>query len=424
MGLRNRRGDLTPFDMEERPVRQHPLLMPLLWGAAWMMTRRQGLRCVERIDMDRAKPPYLVLATHQGFSDYLIAPRALFPHRAVYLSDMEGFAGYGKWLYRHGGCIGKRRYVPDIRVMSHLRYALHTLGQSVVIFPEARHCDAGITSPLPDNLGQLCRVLGVPVAVLRIHGSYLANPLWDEAHTRRVRMQAQLRLLWTAGEVRSLPDAQMQRTLEEALAYDEYAYQAAQGIRIDAPRRAQGLHLPLYRCRACGAAGKMSSVGAVLSCGACGAAWTLDPLGSLLAADGQPVRIPEWYAWERRCVEEAVSAGTYAVQCRVRVEALPNEHGFIPLGNGTLHHDAQGFRLRLDTGYPGLHDAFPLHFPPQSLPSCQTEYNYRGRGACIVLSTPACCYYVYALEPGDPDFRVTEMEFAAEALHRLAHRRC
>ena len=47
------------------------------------------------------KPPYLVLSTHQGFSDYYIAPLALFPHRANYVSDMEGFAAFERdWLYR------------------------------------------------------------------------------------------------------------------------------------------------------------------------------------------------------------------------------------------------------------------------------------------------------------------------------------
>ena len=171
MGLVNRRKDLTPFAMEEPPVRQHPLLMPLLWGASWVLTARFGMQ-LERSGMQGLKPPFLVLATHQGFLDYFITPRVLFPLRANYVSDMEGFANYGKWLYRHGGCIGKRRYTPDVSVMNNIRYALFRLRQPVVLFPESRHSDAGITAALPQNLGRLVKVLGVPVVILAAHGVY------------------------------------------------------------------------------------------------------------------------------------------------------------------------------------------------------------------------------------------------------------
>ena len=64
------------------------------------MTRSLGLK-TEKAGMEKMKPPYLVLSTHQGFSDYYIAPLALFPHRANYVSDMEGFAAFERdWLYR------------------------------------------------------------------------------------------------------------------------------------------------------------------------------------------------------------------------------------------------------------------------------------------------------------------------------------
>ena len=172
--LNNRTKDQTPFDMAKKPVKQYPFLLPLIWGASFLMTRRFGLK-IRRKNMKGIKPPFLVISTHQGFSDYYIAPLALFPHRANYVSDMEGFAAFGEWLYRGIGCIGKRRYVSDYSVVKNIRLALAG-GQSVVIFPESRHSNVGTTAYIPRNLGKLAKIMGVSVVTLSVHGSYLANP--------------------------------------------------------------------------------------------------------------------------------------------------------------------------------------------------------------------------------------------------------
>ena len=232
MSLKNRSKDMTPFDMARRPVKQNPFLMPLVWGVCYVMTKMQGLDRVRRIGMDGLKPPFLVIASHQGFSDYYIAPRALFPHRASYISDMEGFAAFGNELYRQIGCIGKRRYTADLSVVRNVRYALDVLGQPVVIFPESRHCDAGVTSTLPDNLGKLIKHLGVPVAVLTANGSYLANPFWDEERTRRTKLSADIEAVFTSDDVERLPEDEIQRIIADKLRYDEYAYQWENRISI------------------------------------------------------------------------------------------------------------------------------------------------------------------------------------------------
>jgi len=151
MGLINKKKDFTPFDLKRKPIKQPLIFLTLLWGAARAATA--GMK-VTKIRMEGLKPPFLVYSTHQGFSDYFIVPRMLFPHNCNYVSDMEGFAAFGNGPYRAGGCIGKRRYVPDVAVLANVRYALQKLKQGVVIFPESRHCDAGITSRMPKNLGR------------------------------------------------------------------------------------------------------------------------------------------------------------------------------------------------------------------------------------------------------------------------------
>ncbi len=464
--LVNKKRDMTPFDMKRLPMKQKWYLMPLIWGGSWLMTRQFGLKIVKK-NMEGLKPPYLVISTHQGFSDYYIAPLALFPHRANYVSDMEGFAAFGEWLYRAIGCIGKRRYVSDILVVKNMKHAL-LQGQSVVVFPESRHSNVGTTAYIPPNMGKLVKTMQVPLVILAAHGSYLANPFWDEEHTRKTPMEALLEGVYTAEEVSELSEEQIQTTIEEKLQYDEYRWQQEKQIHITKKKRAEGLHKALYQCRACGTEFGMKSEGAQLACEECGARWELTTFGWLERVVGGTVRengliqaaatkkdsdsaqayhweqesaepvyttadvgmenisvdvkmhqnvagigveekihIPDWYEWQRANVIREIQTGKYKGSFRVQVEALPNSKGFVELGVGILTLDVEGFSLQV-----GEEQWF---FDHASRESVQTEYNYRGKGMGIVLSTKDCCYYVYS---GDREFNPTRLQFAGEWLHR------
>lgn len=432
--LINKEKDMTPFDMKRLPMQQKWYLMPLLWGGSWIMTRQFKLK-IHKKNMDGFKSPYLVIATHQGFSDYYIAPLALFPHRANYVSDMEGFAAFGEWLYRAIGCIGKRRYVPDITVVKNIKHALGK-GRSVVIYPESRHSNVGTTAYIPPNMGKLVKAMKVPLVILTAHGSYLANPFWDEEHTRKVPMEATLEGVYTAEEVEKLAAREIQRTIEEKLQYDEYLWQKEHHIEITDEKRAEGLHKALYQCRACGTEFSMRSSGSRLHCKKCGAIWELAPLGYLeemsrvtldaktpmqaVAEENgtEQIHIPDWYEWQRKNVIKEIQAGKGEYTYKVRVEILPNAKGFIELGEGMLKLDAEGFYLHLDAkgdqAAPG-HEERVLFFAHGSRESVQTEYNYRGKGPGIVLSDRDCCYYIYSQEE---HFNPTKIQFVGEYLHQ------
>ncbi len=402
--LLNKQKDMTPFDMKRPPMKQKWYLMPLLWGGSWLLTRRFGLK-IQKKNMGNFKPPYLVLSTHQGFSDYYIAPLALFPHRANYVSDMEGFAAFGEWLYRAIGCIGKRRYVSDYFVVKNIKLALGNK-QSVVIFPESRHSNVGTTAYLPRNLGKLVKSMRVPLVILSVHGSYLANPFWDEEHTRKTPMEATLEGVYTLDEVTKLSAEEIQQTIEEKLQYDEYRWQRDRQIYITEKNRAEGLHKALYQCRACKNEYYMRSQGSQLYCEKCGTKWQLTSLG-VLEDDGKKIPIPDWYEWQREEVLEQIEQGVYEASYTVSVEALPNAKGFISLGEGRLVHRREGFYLEVGQE--------KLFFDHTTRESVQTEYNYRHKGMGIILSTRDCCYYVYS---NDLEFQPTKIQFVGEYFYK------
>ncbi len=416
--LKNKKGNMTPYNMSRRPAKQYPFLMPFIWVGSFLMTRKFHLK-IDKSGIKGLKPPFLVIATHQGFSDYYIGPLAMFPHRAMYVSDMEGFAAFGNVLYRGLGCIPKRRYVSEISVVRNMHYGL-SKGQSVFLYPESRHSNAGTTSYIPHNIGKLIKSMKVPVVTLSVKGSYLANPFWDEEHTRRVPMKAALECICTKEELETIDQDELQRRVEEKLQYDEYRYQQESAILIKDKKRAEGLHKVLYQCKACETKYRMSSMGSTIQCDACGSKWNLSEDGWLVKSNSEErTHIPDWYEWQRKkaiaeLYPDAVAGETGEQERKIQlqenydvtVEALPNEYGFVNLGEGKLLLDAKEFVLKVSNQ--------EYHFPHHIRESVQTEYDYRGRGMCIVLSTSDCCYYIYSR---DETFQPTRLQFLGEYLY-------
>lgn len=410
MALINKSKDMTPFNMSEKPVKQNPFLLPLIWGASFFLTRQFGLK-IQKVNMKNVKSPFLVLATHQGFSDYYIGPISVFPKRAMYVSDMEGFAAFGKSLYRGIGCIGKRRYVSDLSVITNIKYALKK-GQSVFIYPESRHSNIGITAYIPANMGRLAKILKVPLVILSVHGSYLANPFWNEEKTRKVPMVAKMECIYTAEQIAALSAEEIQKRIEKELQYNEYDYQHEKGFLINDSDRAEGLERALYQCKCCKKKYFMKTKGTKLICKSCGTVWEFTPDGWLVNETENPnekISPPDWYLFEKTEAEKEATE-SFEKEFSVDVQALPNEKGFVDLGKGKLvfnqnefvldYSDANGKKCR-------------LVFPHKIRESLQTEYNYRKKGRAIVLSTKDCCYYLYSK---DSSFEPTELQFKSEYL--------
>lgn len=410
-----------PFDMHIPPKKQNPFLMPLIWLGSYALTRKNHLKITK--NLRGIRPPFLVIATHQGFSDYYIAPLALFPYRANYVSDVEGYAAFGEWLYRNIGCIGKRRFVSDINVILNMKKCIR-MKQNVVVYPESRHCNAGTTSYLPDHLGKLAKYLNVPVVILSAHGSYLESPFWDEEYSRKAPIATKLECLYTKDEMINASEEEIQKKIADTLQYDEYAWQQENKIYLKR-NRANGLHKVLYQCPHCKSKNTLSNdtPGNIMmmsdekgiTCGVCHSMWNLTTLGELeyngtenISADQKELRtIPLWYEWERSCAIDEWLSSNQKIVYSVHVEALPNSKGFIDCGKGTLVFNQDAFILTFADQR--------LVFPHRIRASVQTEYNYKGKGMCIVLSTQDNCYYIYS---EDKHFNPTWMQFVGEYLYQ------
>ena len=416
--MRRKEIDTTPFDRGREPPKQNPLVLPALWLWCWLMTRPGRLK-IEKIGMKGLKPPFLVLATHHAFMDFYVTPLCLFPHRANYVSELEGFEHFGEWPYRQIGCLGTRKFVRDPALVRNIKRCMDRRG-ILVLYPEARYANVGTSSALPPSVGKLVKYLGVPVVTLNMRGNYLQSPIWNLRRRKGVRLEATAIQRFTAAEVEQATAEEIQAAVQADLTYDEYMWQSRQGMAVDAPWRAEGLELPLYQCPACGAEFQMASQGADLFCRSCGGRWHMTEYGRLEGVNtgaGLP-HIPDWYEWERARVEEEIDRGTYSLDLRVRIESLPNAVNFVDLGEGRLRHGAEGFALTFTDW--GETEEKTLRFVPRATFSVHTEYDYRGKGQCITLSVADNTYFIYPLEAG---FNATKIQFAAEYLYRWAEKR-
>ncbi len=440
------------FDMKKEPALCRWYLKPLLWLLCFPALSMHGTKIVKEGTGD-LKGPYVLLGNHNAFYDMKVSIAATFPRVANYVVAIDGFIGR-EWLLRLLGCICKRKFTSDMILIRHLNSVVKK-GGIIGLYPEARYSLCGTTAPLPESLGKLCKLLGVPVVTLICHGHHINHPFWNTRRERKVRpTQAKMKLLITADELKKLSVDEINDRIVKEFQYDDFRWQAENGVRVKDPERAVGLEKILYQCRLCGTEFKMRAKGSLLFCEKCGSRWEMSELGELVpaaaataepgsgelvqtspvpeetghgsapktdqdsglkAAGGQKLHIPDWYEWERENVRRQVREGTYSsVLLPVTVESLPNAKRFIPPGSGTMLHDMNGFHVKVTDSDGAVHE---MEKPVLSLYSCHVEYNYLFKhGDCVDLNTLDDTWYTY---PDSDAFSVTKMALATEELYYL-----
>lgn len=407
--------DTTPFDRFRIPPRQNFFLMPLIWLFCYLNTIGTGLK-IRKTNMKGLKPPFIVLGSHHAWMDFYVTPLALFPYRANYVSELEGFEFFGEWLYRQIGCLGTRKFVNDIALVKNIKKVLDRKG-ILVIYPEARYANVGTNTDIPVSVSKMVKKFGVPVVGINMHGNYLQSPIWNTKKRKEAVLEAEIVQLMTKEEIEKADTDEIHEKISEFLTYDEYKWQNDRKLKINSDFRAEGLHKVLYRCPHCNSDFSMNSKGAELFCEKCDAHYFMNEYGRLINDNGEDEfsHIPDWYEWQRKCVHEEIDSGCYQLDTEVEVQALPNAVNFIDCGTGYLVHDNNGFSLTF-TDY-GDNFEKTLRFPPFSMLSVHTEYDYRKKGQCITLSTLDNTYFLFPEKSG---FNATKIQFATEYLYKKA----
>jgi hypothetical protein len=155
---------------------------------------------ITKIGAEDLRPPYVLLCNHNAFIDFKVATKATYPARANYVVAIDGFIGREK-LLRNVGCICKRKFTNDPALVRHLVQVVRN-GDIAVIYPEARYSLCGTTAVLPESLGKLCKLLGVPVVTLICHGHHINSPFWNLHDSGVKPTEAEFTVQYTAQQLK------------------------------------------------------------------------------------------------------------------------------------------------------------------------------------------------------------------------------
>ena len=404
-----------------RPAHKHPVKPHMFWRGlirfltifGMMGTKfRYETEGFEKIGKDE---PCLVLMNHTCFQDMEVAYRILFPRAFNIVASNDGFIGFFGlmgWLMRTIGCIPTQKFVSDMTLVQDMQYCFKTLKTSVLMYPEACYSFDGTATTLPAKMGILLKKYDVPVIMIETFGAFGRNPLYNELKIRRhVPITAKATVLYTREEIKEKSVRELTAGVEKAFGFDHFRWQLEQGLVIDQPFRADGLHRILYKCTDCGAEGQMEGKGTTITCKHCGKTWELTELGQLKALEGETKisHIPDWYRWQREQVRQEILNGTYRLDTEVDIAMQVDYKAVYKVGSGHLVHDNSGFTL---TGCDGK-----LRYvqKPQAHYSLYADYYWYELADVICVGDSEVHHFCF-FKNGES---VAKIRLAAEEMYRL-----
>lgn len=400
------------FDLNRKPNKPRLYLKIVEFIAAPFFMLFSNAHVKTEKAVRRIKGPYIILSTHASFMDFPMVVCGIMPRTTGWVMSVEEFRR-GDWLMYGIGGMPKRKFTHDLTTVKHILRYIKQQKHTVTIYPEARFELAGINERLDGALGKMCKMAGVPVVMCKTNGNFINSPQWSKHPYRKIRQEAEMFVLVSADELKTLSADEIQARIEKAFEKDEYRWQVERGYHIKCKERADGLHRILYKCPACGKEFRMSSGGTQLWCEECGARWEMDTLSRLngVNTDKGFSHIPDWYRWEREEVRKEVRRGEYSFTDEVRVEDYySTKVGLIPVGEAKVTHDKNGFT------FSGVVDGkpFELNKSVSSMYSVHIEYDFLGRGDAFDIATRETTYFMFLKSAKN---YLTKMHFATEELY-------
>lgn len=354
--------------------------------------------------------PYLILMNHSSFIDLKIASKIFYPMPYSIVCTSDGFVGKN-WLMRLIGCIPTQKFVTDITLIRDMRYMLKKKNTSVLMYPEASYTFDGTQTPLPEKLGQLMKLLDVPVITVITKGAFHRDPLYNGLQLRKVKVSAEVKCLATRDDIRNLSVEELSKKLEKTFTFDNFRWQQENNIEIKENFRADGLDRILYKCAHCEKEGGMRGEGTTLTCSYCKKEYELDVFGALIAKKGETefLHIPHWYKWQRECVKKELEDNTYLLDTKVKIGIMVDYKAIYMVGEGRLVHNKNGFTLE------GCDGALKYTQPPHASYGLYADYFWYEIGDVICIGNKDYLYYCFPEKEGV----VAKTRMAAEELFKM-----
>lgn len=240
----------------------------------------------------KTKSPYLLLGNHATQHDPLIVGMVIkrypYPVANSFLYTNPIF----KWLLTHVvTSISKRKGQSDMQTIRLILDAIHKQKRPVMLFPEGNASYFGEqtkTDYLPT--AKLIKKLNVDVVIAKINGGYLAHPRWG-FYRKKGHFHTHFYKLISKESLPALSVESIEMQLRNAIAFNDFKWNASNQYRYRLIGRANGIEHYLYYCPKCKKTQSLKGKNANINCMHCGKIASFDETSQL---NGPYPSLVEW----------------------------------------------------------------------------------------------------------------------------------
>lgn len=332
----------------------------LMFGTKIIFDRKIKVRLKREIK--KLEKPCIVLCNHGSALDFVYSGRILRKDKPHFVSARLYFyhKRLGK-LMRNVGCIPKSMFASDLE---NAKGCMKTLNDNrvLVMMPEARLSTVGVFEDIQESTYKFIQRSNVAVYTIKLSGDYFAKPKWSKDVRRGALLEAELKPLFKAGELKDTEYSVMVEKINNALYYDEFEWlKNHPEVTYKSKVLAEGLENVLSRCPNCNSLYTLNTKGHDITCSNCSMTATLDNRYNFV--DGKPFNnFKEWYNWQNEILKAEFLSPDFKISSKVelRHSSIDGKSFTRHAGEGEATLSAEGLRYVGTRDGEKIEKFFPL----------------------------------------------------------------
>ena len=284
------------------------------------------------------KPPYLVVANHSCWLDYMISAASMYPVRMNYIGAFNFFRDKVlSKVFTLMGVISKYQYTNDLAAIKKMKSVIQR-GGVVALYPNGCLSNEGRPGGFAVfGIAKLVKFLNVPVIALHTNGGYLTRPRWTKK-ARYGKLETTIKPILTVDQIKKLSEGQIYHVVTGALYFDDYKWQREKMIGFKSKNAAEGVEYVLYKCPKCSGEFALRSEGNRLYCTECKNSVRMNEY-LLFEPEAQDTvyfdGIDKWFDFQKDHLEKEIEAPGFQLTASTKLLcAEPGKYGYQHLGNG------------------------------------------------------------------------------------------
>lgn len=291
---------------------------------------------VLRNETKEEKGSFVVLCNHAAALDFIPACVALKRRVHFVVSNAFYQTLSVRPLLKSVGVIPKNQFQTSVKDMKLMRTVIDN-DMPLVIYPAGLMTENGVGTPIPQSTGKALKWFAKNVYVAKVKGTYLTTPKWSKLW-RKGETSIDVYKLFSDQDLKELTDEQVQKRIEEELAFDEYQSQKENPIAFDKGDNIQGLENVLFVCPHCGEQFSFNSTSfSTLTCSKCGYSVKANKYGLFEQNGDIPLvydSVSEWSKAIEKDSKQEMLKEDFCLSSNAQLQVLNvKKHKFIPKGD-------------------------------------------------------------------------------------------